>query len=81
MTPPKVKLAISMSPALLAKVKSVVSRKQSASVSAYIEHAVATQLAAEADFDLLVAQRLDETGGPATEAERVRARRLLRGAA
>jgi hypothetical protein len=81
MTGPKVKLAISMSPALLAKVKSVVSRKRSKSVSAYIEHAVAAQLAAETDFDLLVAQRLDETGGPPTQAERARARKLLRGAA
>ena len=81
MTRPKVKLAISMSPAVLDKVKAIVSRKRSRSVSAYVEHAVAAQLAAEADFDLLVAQRLDETGGPATRIERERARKLLRGAA
>jgi hypothetical protein len=81
MDKPKVKLAISMSPTLLRKVKSVVARNRAKSVSAYIEHAVAAQLAAEADFDLLVAQTLEETGGPPTEAERAQARKLLRGAA
>ena len=81
MTEPKVKLAISMSPSLLAKVKRSVSRARSKSVSAYIEHAVAAQLAAEADFDVLLAESLAKTGGPPTAAERARARRLLRGAA
>jgi hypothetical protein len=81
MTTPKVKLAISMSPSLLAKVKSAVSRARSKSVSAYIEHAVAAQLAAEADFDLLLAESLAKSGGPPTAVERARARRLLRGAA
>lgn len=81
MTGPKVKLAISMSPSLLAKVKSAVSRARSRSVSAYIEHAVAAQLAAEADFDVLLTESLARTGGPPTRAERTRARRLLRGAA
>lgn len=81
MSPPKVKLAISMSPALLKKVKAVASRGRAKSVSAYIEHAVAAQIAAEADFDLLMSAALADTGGPATTAERARARRLLRGAA
>jgi hypothetical protein len=81
MTEPKVKLAISMSPSLLAKVKRTVSRARSKSVSAYIEHAVASQLAAEADFDVLLAESLAKTGGPPTPAERAQARRLLRGAA
>jgi hypothetical protein len=77
----KAKLAVSMSPALLSKVKALVSRKRAKSVSAYVEHAVAAQLAAEADFDLMIAKRLAETGGPATPREREKARRLLRGAA
>ncbi len=78
MAAPKAKVAISMSPGLLEKVKAVVGRRRAKSVSAYIEHAVAAQLAAEADFDLLVAQSLEDTGGPATTAERARARKLLR---
>ena len=81
MTGPKVKLTISMSPSLMAKVKSAVSRKRATSVSAYIEHAVMAQLAAEADFDVLLSQSLAQTGGPPTRAERARARKLLRGAA
>jgi hypothetical protein len=81
MTKRKVKLAISMSAPLLAKVKKVVGKKRSGSVSAYIEHAVAAQLAAEADFDQLLEERLRETGGPPTRSERAAARALLRGAA
>lgn len=47
MHPPKVKLAVSMSPALL-RVKAVVARKRFKSVPAYVEHAVAAQLASDA---------------------------------
>ena len=77
----KAKIAISMSPALLEKVRAVVASDRAKSVSAYVEHCVAAQLAAEADFDLLVEETLERTGGPATAAERARARKLLRGAA
>ncbi len=78
---PKVKLAVSMSPALLRKVKAVVAQNRAKSVSANVEHAVAAQLASEAHFDLLMAEALAETGGAATRAERTRARKLLGGAA
>ena len=81
MTAPKVKLAISMSAPLLTKVKTAVVENRSKSVSAYIEHAVAAQLAAETDFDSLLERSLQDSGGPPTRAERTRARRLLRGAA
>jgi hypothetical protein len=81
MQSPKIKLAISMSPELLEKVKAVVAQKRARSVSAYVQHAVAAQLAAEADFDLLIAEALAETGGPPTRTELARARKLLRGAA
>lgn len=70
-----------MSPALLRKVKAIVAQDRSKSVSAYVEHAVAAQLASEAHFDLLMLEALAETGGPATRAERARARKLLAGAA
>jgi metal-responsive CopG/Arc/MetJ family transcriptional regulator len=77
----KVKVAISLQAGLLKKVKSIVAHKRSKSVSAYIEHAIGAQLAAEADFDDLSEQRLAQTGGPPTSAERAEARKLLRGAA
>lgn len=81
MSKTKVKLAVTMSPALVEKVKSIVTKGGAKSVSAYIEHAVAAQLAAEADFDALLAEALERTGGPPTAKERARARKLLRGAA
>ncbi len=81
MTAPKVKIAVSMSPDLHRRVKEVVAERRSKSVSAYVEHAVAAQLASEAQFDVLVDEALAETGGPATQAERARARKLLGGAA
>lgn len=74
---PKVKLAVSMSAALLRRVKRVVAQKRSKSVSAYVEHAVAAQLASEAHFDVLLEEALRETGGAATRTERARARKLL----
>jgi hypothetical protein len=77
---PKVKLGVSISPALLEQVKTAVAQERARSVSAYVEHAVAAQLAAEADFDLMLAQALAQTGGPPTPKERARARKLLRGA-
>ena len=81
MPAPKVKLAVSMSPVLLRRVKAHVAARRSKSVSAYVEHAVAAQLAAETHFDVLVEAALADTGGPATSVERARARKLLRGAA
>jgi Arc/MetJ-type ribon-helix-helix transcriptional regulator len=77
----KVKLAVSMAPALLRQVKSQVELGRAKSVSAWVEHAVAAQLAAEADFDALLAEALAATGGTPTAAEKARARRLLRGRA
>lgn len=81
MPAPKIKLAVSMSPALLRRIKGVIAVGGSKSVSAYVEHAVAAQLAAEADFDVMLERALSETGGAPTGAERARARRLLRGVA
>jgi hypothetical protein len=81
MTKPKAKLAVSISPEVVARVKAAVSAGRAKSVSAYIEHAVLGQLAAEADFDLILAEVFARTGGRPTAAERARARKQLRGAA
>ena len=75
---PKVKLAVSMAPALVRKVKALVASGDASSVSAYVEHAVAAQLAAEASFDVSIERALTATGGPPTAAERARARKTLR---
>ena len=78
---PKVKVAITIAPALLDRVKTIVGARRAKSVSAYIEHAVAAQLASEATFDALMSRSLEASGGPATRAERAQARKRLRGAA
>jgi Arc/MetJ-type ribon-helix-helix transcriptional regulator len=80
-TPPKAKVAITLRTAVLEEVRGAVAEGRARSVSAYIEHAVSAQLAAEADFDVIIAEMLAETGGPATDVERADARRMLTGAA
>lgn len=78
---PKVKIAIALSPDVLGQVRARVKNGQARSISAFIQHAVQGQLAAEAEFDELVTDLLRATGGPPTEQERAAARRLLSGSA
>jgi hypothetical protein len=77
MKEPKVKLAVSLSPNVVDQLRAVVADGGSRSVSAYVEHAVRAQLTAEAEFDSMVADMLAASGGPATDAERAEAARLL----
>lgn len=81
MTPPRAKITITIDPAVLARVRLAVEGGHARSVSAYIEHAVAGQLAAEDDFDAMLAESLAATGGPPTDAELQAVRRLLEGEA
>lgn len=77
MKQPRTKLAVSISADIAAQVRTVVADGAAASVSAYVEHALRCQLAAEADFDGMVAEMLSATGGPVTEQERADAARIL----
>lgn len=77
MTKPKAKIAITIDPDVLARVKSEVEAGPLRSISAYIEHAVVNQLTAEDDFDSWLAEALETTGGPLTEEERAEAQRIL----
>lgn len=81
MAPPKVKIAITLRPELVERIRAAVADGRARSVSAYVEHAVDGQLAAEADFDALLDEMLTATGGPPTKAERSTARRRLSGSA
>mgnify|MGYP001608936780 FL=1 len=81
MEKPKVKVAITLRPDVVERVRAAVDGGQARSVSAYIEHAVLGQLAAEAGFDSIIAEMLNDTGGPSTKGEQVEARRLLSGSA
>ena len=75
----KAKITITLRPGILRDVRARVERGQARSVSAFIEHAVTAQLAADADFDELIDEMLAATGGPPTAAESESARRLLAG--
>lgn len=77
MKAPKVKVAVSLSPDVVDRLRDAVAGGAADSVSAYVEHALRGQLAAEADFDGMVAEMLDATGGAITEPERAAAARLL----
>jgi hypothetical protein len=66
---PRAKVAITLRSELLADVRARVERGEARSVSAFIEHAVEGQLAAEADFDEVAKQLLAATGGPPTRKE------------
>ena len=81
MTPPRAKITITIDQELLARVRLAVEAGHARSVSAYLERAVAGQLAAEDDFEAMLAESLDATGGPLTDGERAAARRILSGEA
>lgn len=74
---PKVKVAVSLSPDLVEQLRAAVSGGRARSVSAYVEHALRAQFAAEVEFDAVVDEMLAATGGPPTAEERAAAARLL----
>jgi Arc/MetJ-type ribon-helix-helix transcriptional regulator len=79
MTKPKAKIAITIDSDVLDCVESAVDTGPLRSVSAYIEHAVVNELAAQDDFDAMLEEMLEATGGPLTDEERAEARRILNG--
>ena len=79
MTTPKAKIAITIDADVLTRVKSEVEAGPLQSVSAYIEHAVVNQLTAEDDFDSMLAEMLEATGGPLTGEEMAAAWHILNG--
>lgn len=70
-------VTITLDREILARVKAAVTDRRASSVSAYIEHAVASQLDTESGFDATIAEMLVRTGGPPTDEERAAAQRLL----
>lgn len=74
---PKVKITVTLSPDIAEQLRGAASDGRARSVSAYVEHAVRAQFAAEADFDALIEEMLAATGGPPTTQERADAARLL----
>jgi Arc/MetJ-type ribon-helix-helix transcriptional regulator len=77
MTVPRARTTITIDSEVLNQVRSAVAAGAATSVSAYIEHAVRGQLAAETEFDGVIDEILSETGGAATTAEKSAAAALL----
>ena len=77
MTARKNRLTITVDAEIADQVRAQVACGTAPSVSAYIEHAVRSQLAADADFDVLLAAMLERSGGPLTPCERAEAQRVL----
>lgn len=77
MAEPKAKITVTLQAEVVERVRAAVADGRARSVSAYIEHAVVGQLAAEADFDATISEMLAETGGAPSAAERKVARELL----
>jgi hypothetical protein len=75
----KAKIAITIDEDLLTEIRARVAGGASGSVSGFIERAVATSLDAEAEFDRLVDDVLEASGGPASPEELARARRVIAG--
>lgn len=77
MTNPKAKTTITIDTDVLDHVRAAVASGAAKSISAYIEHAVRSQLAAETEFDSVIEEIFAQTGGPPTANERAAADSLL----
>ena len=77
MNEPKVKVAVSLSADLVQQLRAAVADGRTRSVSAFVEHAVRAQFAAEVEFDAMLADMLAATGGAPSDEERAAAARLL----
>jgi Arc/MetJ-type ribon-helix-helix transcriptional regulator len=73
----KAKIAVTIDKGLLAKVRQAVDDGVAPNVSAYIEGAVAARLTDDADFQAMLDEMLEETGGPMTDEERAEVDREL----
>jgi Arc/MetJ-type ribon-helix-helix transcriptional regulator len=73
----KAKVTVTMDKDLLAKVKRAVDDGRAASVSAYVEQAVAQWVKDEGSTGEFLGEMLEETGGPLSDKERANIDRTL----
>ncbi len=71
------KVTVTLEADQLAAIRALVEARCAASVSAFVQHAVAVSLNDVAGWGALLASALDDTGGPLTRAERAWADDLL----
>jgi Arc/MetJ-type ribon-helix-helix transcriptional regulator len=72
----KAKIAVTLPQELVLAARAAVREGRAASVSAYVAEAMAQRATAD-DLDALLAEMLDNTGGPMTDEERLWADQLL----
>lgn len=77
MTRQETRATITLDRAILARIKAAIHEGRASSVSAYVDHAVASQLDTEPGFDATIAEMLADSGGPPTDEERAEVQRLL----
>jgi Arc/MetJ-type ribon-helix-helix transcriptional regulator len=71
------KVTVTLQVEQLDAIRSLVEARSATSVSAFVQHAVAVSLNDVAGWGALLAEALDQTGGPLTKAERTWADGLL----
>jgi Arc/MetJ-type ribon-helix-helix transcriptional regulator len=71
------KVTVTLQVEQLDAIRSLVEARSATSISAFVQHAVAVSLNDVAGWGVLLADALDQTGGPLTKAERTWADGLL----
>ncbi|HEY9351199.1 MAG TPA: hypothetical protein VIP75_10935 [Acidothermales bacterium] len=72
------KVTVTLHESDLARIREIVASGAASSVSGFVQHAVRISLDDVAGWAMMLAQALEETGGPITEAERAWADDVLR---
>lgn len=75
----KARITISIDPAVLTQVRSAVEERAAGSVSAFFEQAAIAYLDTDLAWERMLAEMLEETGGPLTAEEIAEADRLIDG--
>ncbi len=79
MTKRKTRVTVTIDLDVLDQIKSSIKSGPLRSVSAYVQHAVKNQLMDDDDYETMLAEIFEATGGPPTDEERTEARRILHG--
>ena len=71
------KITVTLDDRAVSKIRSLVASKQAESISGFVQHAVDVALADVAGWAAMLADALDQTGGPLTEAEAAWAKAIV----
>ena len=77
----RARVTVTIDPEVLAQVKLSIKSGPLRSVSAYVEFAVKNQLMEDVNYEAMLVEMLEASGGPLTDEERAEAQRILNGGA